>query len=203
MYYAKLKLPSRPLKPNIDIEKISSDRVQNHQFNLDLDILDDSIINSLCFLGFEPSVITAFSFLKPRSLQESLLHSDIIRQGTDWREVNFGINWELTNDDTVFCWWNTTKAPAYPSHPHTFHFNPQGIHYGKRGLRGIDPKTDNLLDFAQLNQGALLIRTNVPHTVHWPSSFRNKPRVAISLRFKNSCDLTWDQAVEKFGRLLV
>jgi len=202
----QLNLPKKPLRPGIkftDFKHCADRRFpgSSHQYNLiPKMVLSEELLHLLDEHGVKDSVITVFS-LHSRPLSQALLHSDILLVNNEWKSASYGINWELNGHCPIFSWWETRRSPAYPTRENYFKMYPQGIHYGLRGQTGIEPE-DIQLDQAILSDTALLVRTDVPHTVHF-SDRKEKLRLAMSLRFLDSTDITWQQSVEKFSTLII
>lgn len=202
IYYKNLRLPSNPLRQDIDFDKIFHAKRETHQFNLDpFEIFNQEVCKIFSDHDLAQAVITVFKFHQGRSINNSLLHSDILRVNDTWLPVSYGINWELTGDNPIFTWWQTQRSKFFPADPRNFHLNPQGIHYGARGKRGVD-NNDILLESVNTGIGPLLVRTDVPHLIYWPKRII-KNRVAISLRFKDGHKISWEKSLEKFSNILI
>lgn len=200
-YYKHLNLPLNPLKEGLDFDSLFYSKIQK-QFNLNpLEILNQNVCEFFSSYDLKHAVITVFRFHQGRSIASSLLHSDILRVNENWLPVSYGINWELTGDNTIFTWWQTQQKKFFPMDPRSFNFNPQGIHYGGRLKHGVDDN-DILLESVNTGIGPLLVRTDIPHLVYWPKQII-KNRVAISLRFNDGHKISWDDCVEKFSNILI
>jgi hypothetical protein len=131
------------------------------------------------------------------------MHTDIIRDNNDWKIINCGINWEITDIDAELTWWTTSKQALYPTDPNYFNLNPHGIHYQGRLKFGVDLSTDIRLDSVNTLSTPLLVRTNIPHTVTIPKkeSYPSQTRCSISVRFDPDFS-TWEEAVDFFKPLI-
>lgn len=161
------------------------------------EVLTDEVQDIFNDLKIKLGCLTFFHFSKiPRGQRYALLHSDIVLNENNWTPVTCSINWELTEDNAKFCWYNTTRGPCYPDNPRDFNLTPQGIHFTRRDQLGIFPETDTLIESVDTLENPLLLRTNVPHQVYSEDK-SDKSRFAVSLRFDPDFD-TWDNAVEFF-----
>jgi len=203
-YYEFLNLPKNPLK---DKDKLLNTVSKNVMPQIAMDPyewLTDEILDIFHNLGVKPSVMVVFKMeAVGRDYSRALMHTDIIRDNNDWKIINCGINWEITDIDAELTWWETSKQAVYPVDPKYFYLNPNGIHYQGRLKFGVDLSTDIKLDSVNTLSAPLLIRTNIPHTVTIPKkeSYPSQTRCCISIRFDPDFN-TWEEAVDFFKPLV-
>lgn len=203
-YFRRLDLQPNPLSKRFDIHKHLQTGGQ-HNFPVE-GVIDSSLINLFKRLGTPITSVAFFCFRGPsRSLLENnLLHSDILYRPTakyTWQHVTFGINWEITNTQCQFRWWETKRLACFPVDPAYFHFDPQGIHYGKRGQLGVAPEDKEIMSI-RVDQRPTLVRTNIPHTVTWINPITNT-RINLSIRFEQFLQWPWEDAIKKFEPLFL
>jgi hypothetical protein len=133
---------------------------------------------------------------------QGVIHSDVTWSASGWQKVHYGVNYELTDDETILSWWSTTDQEIYPPYPEikTNDDNLRGIHYGKRS--NFDPIDDRytLIDSINITSGPTLVNTSTPHSVNY--SGKNSKRFGLSLRFSNTVN-SWSEAVELFDSIIV
>jgi hypothetical protein len=202
--YYYLKLPANPLK---DVNSL----IEKHSKQVDLydpytmepkEILIDSILQTLSNIGLNINFIVFFkTYNSPGDQDLRTIHSDIKWNGTEWEDLPFGINWEISDRlAATFQWWDMSAYPKlYPIEKlrsmETF-AKLAGIHYGQRHVAGVPPQAI-LLDQADLLPGATLVRTDIPHSI----IYKGFNRMSISIRFKEN--ISWNDAVELFKPLMI
>ncbi len=198
--YRRLNLPKNPLK-NIDavLHRVKNAPSPFHMFNVDpFDTLTDDVLGIFDNLNLRPRAATVFHLPVPRTESQSLMHTDILRVGDQWKFITCGVNWELNDIAAQLSWWDTDRPELYPTDSKFFWLDPHGIHYSSRFKQGIDASTDRRIDSVNTLDHPLLVRTNIPHNVYLPDQdFQDTVRCSISIRFENDFP-TWEDAVDCF-----
>jgi hypothetical protein len=196
--YYKLNISLNPLKENFTYSDISG---MNYTIR-DPDILNPALVDLLQSNGFDASMAVIFyrPGIKPIRGQQTqgVVHSDITFDHNTWKEIHYGINFELSESVSRLSWWNIEGAKVFPPIPINESVNDKlrGIHYVKN--EGTDKINYSLIDFVDISNQATLVNTNIPHSVNYFG--QDKTRWGLSIRFKQ--DYTWDEAVAHFENLI-
>lgn len=164
------------------------------------EFLNEKIIQSLSKINIFPDTMIVFGHVDNVNYKSinSLIHSDIIFTENGWRKVPFAINWELDEIGSILKWWDTSALPDV--YPNDFSKNEifrsgQGIHYGHR--RNTDTSKMNCLnEYQHKKMKAVMIRTEIPHSVYYNSGFES--RTSVSLRFPLDKIPSWESALNTF-----
>jgi hypothetical protein len=143
------------------------------------------------------------------------VHKDISPMDKN-RPIPFAINWELSDVNSLWRWWDTAHVPEIA--PPIFHDVIQrsmipehhrnliaGVRYGN--LEEFNDESNAKLGFrvigAQqvLTHTAYMVRTDVPHSITYTNS--SPVRISISLRFSMEKIPTWEDAIKLFEPLIV
>ena len=210
MNYKHLNLPPNPIKTTFDMNSIlpelikrSGEKAGYVEYNPN-EVLTAEVLQIFESVDLLPSIAIMFCVPLPRSKDLALIHSDVesIRH-TAWKKVVCSVNWELTpNVSPKFSWYETTRKPVMPEKRCLSREDIKlfGIHYENRRQFGFYPNHDTLIESVNTNTGALLVRTDIPHSIEIDDT-SPEFRFAISVRFKNKMQ-SWDDAVELFKPLI-
>ncbi len=202
MFFQELNLP-------VPVDKSSVEEILNLKRNSEyrpylfltkqpVKFLTKEIVELFSSLNIYPDTLIAFGHVDDINYKSSkpLIHSDIIYDNEKWKKVPFAINWELTDLNPKFSWWDPNHLQEiYPKeiiNNDVFKFG-NGIHYGSRMNR--DSSAMRCLESYVHNQNqAVMIRTEIPHSVTYQSG--RLSRTSISLRFPLDQISSWNCALE-------
>jgi hypothetical protein len=196
--YHRLNLVGSPLIHN-DLTLYTQNE---YNFFEDLDnFLAPGLLEQFKRIGLIPNLAIVFSLnYSSRSEEDSsrFVHSDQTWHNGNWKNVPFGVNWELNSDvSSTVSWYDVNGCtqhlpPADHVHPYA-HLG--GIFY-QGSPRVIEQVTiDSKQDFSPI-----LFNTSVPHAVSFATSASY--RCGLSVRFGLDQIATWDSAVKKFECLI-
>jgi hypothetical protein len=203
-YYCPLSLSLHPIADFFDIEKYAKHKnmLRYSQVKFPKDILKKEILEEFFKIGLIVSHVVLFSKPTGRREEHAMMHTDINWDNNTktWEKEIFGVNWELTDTETIISWWKTSRQEIYPDSIDSS-ISPEGIHYGSRYLLGTFEKTDTRLDSVINTKAPMLLRTNEPHTIDVLSNSLVQNRVALSIRFENKFN-NWEEVITKFKPLI-
>jgi hypothetical protein len=143
--------------------------------------------------------------------EDRVIHRDITRttgapwdnsnvsDPANWRPMYCGVNWELTDSECEFSWFDMSALPEhYPNKIRDVDTRLNvlnGVHYGDRFMQGVIPGS-RLLQTC-IFSGPTLVRTDIPHLVLYRSLKKTRPRMAVSLRFHETW-ASWPDALKAF-----
>jgi hypothetical protein len=196
--YHKLNIFLNPLVENFSYSSLP--RINYTISNSD--ILNPELVEFLHSNGFDVSMAIIFyrPGIKPIRGQQTqgVVHSDITFDHNKWKEIHYGINFELSDSISRLSWWNVEGTKIFPPIP--LKESPddklRGVHYVKN--KDADTINYSLIDFVDIGKQATLVNTNVPHSVNYFG--QDTTRWGLSIRFKQ--DYTWDEAVAHFENLI-
>lgn len=198
-FFLKLRLPENPIKDM----KIIHDTTVSGGYNLVLpgQVLSDEIMDIFISMGLKPKFVSLFGRNDHDGTNENrMIHSDIgLNHKGEWQKILFGINWEVTGHENIFCWWDMSKVKeCWPNEPLPKKYDYlNGIHYGKRLNLGV-PDGAVLLEETLIDKPTL-VRTDLPHsTVYKPGSNVIRNRIGISVRFFEEDFNSWDDVHQFF-----
>lgn len=198
-FHLPLNFPRRFLKEHIPVNFF------NFTGSYDLfsfsEVLHDELLSFLKDFPLSPDFVAVFSNKNQRGLLENrMIHSDITLDKTgEWKDVFFGIHYELEDTVSQFHWWDTKDIEKiYPDatkdNSRQLRFRKlNGIHYGRRGHLGKFQNSE-IIESLEI-KGPTLVRTDIPHCVTYYNP--NRTRLAFSLRFKSDLK-NWQEAVDFF-----
>lgn len=199
--YRILNLPSNPLnEQNFWLEE-SQPHFDKYFYIKKPSILKSSILKEFVNIGLDPYFVVIFNWEDTGPFEDKVIHSDINYNELTktWENVSFGVNWDVRGAGK-FHWFDIPidVKKIFPAEG-TFSNNRvlkllNGIHYGHRSKSGID-KGYILTDTAETSQ-PMLVRTDIPHFVTYDS-----PRTCISLRFRNSININWEEIYYQFDSI--
>jgi hypothetical protein len=106
MNYYKLNLPKNPLRNTFTL-KLNGDEFWHIYRDVE-NVLNDEVLSTLQILNLVPLQILIFgSTVKSR--KTGLLHADMGWDGTKWKSVSCGINWELKDTISTIQWHDVSK----------------------------------------------------------------------------------------------
>lgn len=163
--------------------------------------ISDELHNIFKSLNVYPHVMVAFGHIDNPNIQHDkpILHSDVTFEKGQWLNVPCALNYELTNTQATFEWWNTgTDVHLFPTQPpiNIDQEYTNGVHYGKRGNNNVS-RYSCIGSYVLDNNHPILIRPEIPHTVRYTKGYNS--RVSISLRFPFEQIPTWEKALEVFS----
>lgn len=172
------------------------------------DILSDELLAIFDSIGVEVSFCVLFcSRDNRRQVEDRVLHSDIfLTKDMKWKYHVCAINWELTQCENEFSWWDTTGLSChFPAVTNSRDFKLKSEHFGNRRNIGI-PEGAVKLDSFQL-VGPELVRTDRAHIVSYSSTnnanfYNFKNRMSLSVRFVPKWN-NWSEARTAFKSILV
>lgn len=164
-----------------------------------LDLVNPELLNYFKQVNLKPYALMAFGHENDYTYKRDLyVHTDVIKDNNEWVKVPFAINWEITDTEAEFKWYDTTGyGEFYPPdilNTHDYLLG-NGIHYGRRYVPGTPNITypfPVITTYTFKPYCAVMVRTSEPHAVVYE---RFNSRLSVSLRFKN---LTWDHALKIF-----
>lgn len=218
-YYRILQKLSSPLThEGLDILcKNKANRKSNRPYiyvtNYFIQYLTPDIKTIFQTLNILPDALVVFGHQNDINFKlNAVVHSDIRLIKNNWVDSPCAINWEITDSEANFSWWDVYGAKkCYPSPYDEYNLisppsSPDylerllgsGIHY--TSWNNKDYKSYRILETCVLNkQYPILIRTDIPHSVEY-SGF--KDRISISLRFSPDKISDWKSALKIFNNLI-
>lgn len=201
-YYRCLNLPENPLKDSKGLmEKILLRKISPDPYSIESkEILTDEVLALLSKVNIDIDFIVVFkTYNRLGDQNHRIIHSDLTWHNDDFKNVSFGINWEVGQDKSAtWQWWDMSKLESvYPpkKQPVGVFSKLSGIHYKERMHLGV-PTGSILLEEASVS-GPVLVCTDVPHSVLYSGS----KRMSVSIRFKQLVD--WNSAVDLFENLII
>lgn len=162
--------------------------------------LNEQIIKIFSDINLWPDTLIVFGHVDnvDYGSPKPVIHSDIIYTDSVWKKVPFAINWDSEEINPTLKWWDTSGLrEIYPSdfsNNDIFKYG-NAIHYGNRMNRDIS-KMKCLEKYIIKKSKAVMIRTEVPHSVSYKSGFSS--RSSVSLRFPLDKISSWKSALEIF-----
>jgi len=221
-YQAEVKLPY-PLKDPSCIDLINTDKaagkgepIQGRKFLYvgSTEIIDTIINPELSEIfkskNLTPMWVLVFGHAR-RDLYPNfpdIVHSDVFEVDGKWVKIPFSINWELSETDAEFKWWDVAGAKEWYSDVKTVRPNEprtriRGCWYGN-----VEPITVNFAhNFERLHTYTLkrhcttLVNPTVPHSVTYPPGAEY--RAGLSYRFPLEQISTWEQGYELFKEFCI
>jgi hypothetical protein len=197
--YKYLNLPANPLKDKEGfIKHLAANPVVGGYNIYDDRVLSEEVIDAFSQIGLKVKFVAVFSRNDSQSkIPDRLIHADctLAEDGKTWKKVYAGVNWELHENENEFSWWDMSAIKeCWPAEILPKKYDSlNGIHYGKRGQLGLDPKAVCLEK--AIVSGPTLVRTDIPHMVLYQSG--PAKRASISVRFDPDFN-SWEEAVEAF-----
>ena len=169
-----------------------------------LDRFNPDLLDCFKQLKLQPTCMLAFGHQGKEFSPRTWVHADIHQVNGQWKTIPFSLNWELTDTNPVFSWYDCSAyTEHYPpelteDYPHvkSYYELANGIHYGER-YADIGGNISNAFtpeySYQIVPHVATLIKTSVPHNVAY--SGYNK-RLMTSVRFDT--DMAWESVLELF-----
>ena len=131
----------------------------------------------------------------------SVLHSDILLDGGEWKLWHAAINWNLTNAKSRMEWYSTTsnvmqeeESIEWWQENFDIPYFLSGIHYeGSTHKPKLDTEKFTLLESRNI-RGSVLVRTDIPHRIVQMDKI---VRWSLSIRLKTNH--TWEEMLQIFS----
>ena len=186
-------------------------RIDGYSFiDNDLSILNPELLEIFSSLGLKPNIMLILGHAGVTNFQikRHFVHADTVWHDQQWKKQPLAINWELTDGEAMFYWWDTEDTPEFYPLPLTpeqekdivFSY-AKGIYYGKQFTDFQSHIQENppykLVDQVKIvPNAAVAINTSVPHSAC--ATIREQSRCALSIRFPLEQIPTWEHGIELF-----
>jgi hypothetical protein len=228
-YHVEINICS-PIKDTSCIDfinnlKIDATKIQNqyaHQagkkyFYTGADELIHAIINPELSEIFKSKNLTpkwVFIFGHARkdlypNFKNPTVHTDLVEVNGEWVKIPFSINWELSETDTEFKWWDTSNTKVwYPSVEKMVIPNDPVSRVKSCWYGDVPPMTVGfehnfpcLETFTLKSGSASLINPSIAHSTTYPSGADY--RCGLSFKFPIEQISTWEQGCELFKEFVI
>jgi len=156
--------------------------------------ISEELKDQLTDLGVEISGSVIFQKLPGYT---NPLHTDVVIKDNRWEICHCAINWDLTGNESIMEWYNTSEKEIWPAVEETsLPYRLSGIHYGHLGNRDTSKETMSLIDSTRI-VNPTLVRTDIPHQI---KNLDNRDRWSLSIRFVKN--YSWEEALEIFKSII-
>jgi len=175
------------------------------------EILHSDLLKIFKNLKLTPNAIITYGSVDRINYLDSKLdhtiHSDIVYHDDTWKKQPFAINWETTDTQTDFHWWDVGDTlECYPPADEPVRLQDpkwlytRGIHYNNRNSFDILPHYKVIENCVITKAYPVAVNTSVPHSVI--RKINNQPRCGVSIRFPLDQIPTWTHGLKLFNEYI-